>query len=330
MKKRSLIIRFSSLGDIIQTFPSADYLLSGDREVHYLTKNAFRPLLETYGLSATIHTIPDHASFGELIQKARELRALSFDEVYDLHRNIRSRLVTFLLGGMYRRIKKYRFKEFILFIFRRKIYSIIWNAPLNRPAEAMRIVGGDAIVPGKRLKSLPPLPGSVLKIADKFKSGYVCIAPESIWREKEWPIARFVDVAKSVQALGFGIIWVGVRPLPSEAKLSGSVDLTGKTSLSEVASVLGEARLLLTNDSGLMHLAEAAGTRVVAIFGPTSLELGFGPRLKESRVVEAELWCRPCSKTGRWCFRPINRRKCLSEVSVAQVSAAIGTALGEL
>jgi ADP-heptose:LPS heptosyltransferase len=91
---------------------------------------------------------------------------------------------------------------------------------------------------------------------------------------------------------------------------------------------LSGARALLSNDSGLMHLAEAVGTPVVAIYGPTSRELGFGPGMELSRVVEAgSLWCRPCSKTGRWCIRPFERRKCLRTISTNSVIAALDEVL---
>jgi heptosyltransferase-2 len=121
----------------------------------------------------------------------------------------------------------------------------------------------------------------------------------------------------------FGIVWVGLRSIPIEIKQPTDIDLSGATDIKSVAWVLSQMRLLVCNDSGLMHLAEACGVPVVGIFGPTSKELGFAPSLKKSRIVEKDLWCRPCSKTGRACLRLTDRYKCLNLISSEDVLGAV-------
>ena len=105
--------------------------------------------------------------------------------------------------------------------------------------------------------------------------------------------------------------------------------MIGKLSLAELTTVLKQARLLVCNDSGLMHLAERVGTSAVSIFGPTSPELGFAPVLPKSRMVQTDLWCRPCSKTGKYCFRIQNHHKCLSDITVPMVFSEINGVLGD-
>jgi ADP-heptose:LPS heptosyltransferase len=326
---RVLVIRFSSLGDLVLTFPSIEYLAAEKAEVHVLTKESFAPLLAMHGHSAQIHTISDHASLRELLAKIKELKSLRFDRVYDLHRNLRSTLVGVLLARPFFRISKNRVKEFILYILKRTGFSILRQNPMNRAADALQVVSRSdkplSVVPAAHPQNIAPLSGATEAWRQGFRNGYVCLAAESAWKEKEWPSGRFLEVALFLAKRGIGIVWVGLRPLAEAAKFPGALDLTRKLGISEVAGVLASAKMLICNDSGLMHLAEAVGTPVVAVFGPTTKELGFGPRLPMSKIIEEDLWCRPCSKTGRWCIRPVQRWKCLTDVSAKNViDAALG------
>src|SRR4051812_3433312 len=101
MLMRVLVIRFSSLGDIIQTFPSIESLAASKHEVHYFTKAGFAPLVAANLSVAHVHTISDHASLSELYAKLRELRTLRFDLVLDLHRNLRSFFALLVLGSFW-------------------------------------------------------------------------------------------------------------------------------------------------------------------------------------------------------------------------------------
>lgn len=329
--RRVLVIRFSALGDVIQTFPSLYHLLSIGSEVHFLTKQSFSELVTCVDSTLTVHTIPDHASFTELVAKVKELRLLNFDYVFDLHRNLRSLVVTALLRVNSSRISKYRLREMLLFFFRRKAFLQIFGKPIDRVAEGLRVVkmGGREVRRRSETigMTLPMVPIEVQQWIRRQNHGFVCIAGESAWMTKEWPIGRFIDLAQCISTMGFGVMWLGLRKLPREAAIPGSIDLTRCLSISQVATVLREARLLVCNDSGLMHVAESVGTRVVALFGPTSREVGFAPRLPKSQIVEADLWCRPCSKTGRWCIRPFARRKCLNDIGVDVVLEAVKKSL---
>lgn len=340
--RRVLVIRFSALGDVLLTFPSLKHLVDQGCEIHFLTKDAFRPVVELAVAPGhvRVHAISNHATLGELCEKARVLKALDFDAVYDLHRNLRSRIASFIIARPTRRAWKFRFRELFLYVFRKGLFNALGLRAISRPAEALRVVEADVsttqrLLGNSELKRAP-LPvenesARVRELRQRFAAhGYVCIAVESAWRQKEWSVERFIEVARRVVARGVGVVWIGLRDVPGEAKFEGTFDLTKGLAITEVADILANARGLLCNDSGLMHLAEAVGTPVAAIFGPTSRELGFAPRLPASRIVQAELWCRPCSKTGRLCIRPIARRKCLSDVSVEQAWAAVDEILGSV
>ena len=79
------------------------------------------------------------------------------------------------------------------------------------------------------------------------------------------------------------------------------------------------AKLLLCNDTGLMHVATAVGTPVTVVFGPTVREFGYFPyKVENARVVEADVWCRPCTHNGRKSC-PLGHFRCMREVGVERV-----------
>ena len=102
---------------------------------------------------------------------------------------------------------------------------------------------------------------------------------------------------------------------------------TGKLSLMHTAALLQQCQLLLSNDSGLMHMATALRVPVVAIFGPTVQEFGFYPFKACAQVISAELTCRPCSTKGSTRC-PRGHHQCMQQVTVAQVYTAAHTMWG--
>jgi heptosyltransferase-2 len=116
--------------------------------------------------------------------------------------------------------------------------------------------------------------------------------------------------------------WFFGGALDQAARTDDQVQIIRGRPLVEVAKLLAECRLLLTNDSGLLHVAEAVGTPVVALFGPTVREFGYFPLLPASRVLEKSLECRPCSRNGK---RPCHRGDlaCLRDITPDQVAAAV-------
>ena len=102
------------------------------------------------------------------------------------------------------------------------------------------------------------------------------------------------------------------------------LDSTGKLPLMHTAALLQQCRLLLSNDSGLMHMATALRVPVVAIFGPTVQEFGFYPFKACAQVISATLPCRPCSTKGS-ARCPRGHHQCMQQVTVTQIGAAAHT-----
>ena len=141
---------------------------------------------------------------------------------------------------------------------------------------------------------------------------------------KQWPIGYFGELAKVLAARG-NEIWVlgsaGERDLGEQIRVSrrGEVrNLCGQTSLTDAVDLLSAARVAVTNDSGLMHVAAAAGTHVVALYGSSSPE--FTPPLTDRRTIHyLDLECSPCFQ--REC--PLGHLNCLRQLAPADVAGSV-------
>jgi len=140
---------------------------------------------------------------------------------------------------------------------------------------------------------------------------------------KRWPAERFGAVAAALIARGYT---VGVLGSPNEAPLAEqvravapeAVDLCGPTDLNDAVDLLAAAELAVTNDSGLMHVAAAVGTRLVSLFGPTPTSLS-PPTTPDATLVELEMPCRPCIRP----VCPLGHRACLDAIAIEDVVAAL-------
>ncbi len=158
-------------------------------------------------------------------------------------------------------------------------------------------------------------------------AGFVALAPGSIWGTKRW--AGYPELAAALDA---PVVVLGGR---DDAALADQVvaaapgraySAAGTLGLRTSAALIARAGVLVTNDSAPLHLATAVGTPVVAIFGPTVPAFGFGPRGPRDVIVEhPSLACRPCSAHGPQVC-PLGHHRCMRELSVASVLAAVAAA----
>jgi heptosyltransferase-2 len=158
------------------------------------------------------------------------------------------------------------------------------------------------------------------------------LAPGARWDTKRWPPERFAALVGDFRRRTAAAIRVFLGPreagwFPGSAlaaaldRLAG-VEIVREQPLAAVARGLAGCAVTLTNDSGLLHLSEAVGTPVVALFGPTVRAFGYVPTLTASRLLEIELGCRPCSRNGRRpCWR--GDLACLTGLETGHVLAAV-------
>lgn len=149
--------------------------------------------------------------------------------------------------------------------------------------------------------------------------------PGSVWKTKRWLPERFAEVADQlIEKYRCRVLLFGSQKdaeavnAVQKAMKNPPVNLCGKTDLKTLAHIISRCSLFVTNDSGPMHLACAAKVPVVAVFGPTTKELGFFPYSEKSAVIELDLPCRPCTlHGGEKC--PLEHFKCMKNITAEMV-----------
>ncbi len=168
-------------------------------------------------------------------------------------------------------------------------------------------------------------------LCEKRGSGLVFLAPGSVWNTKMWTIEGYIETAREFTKMGFRVAVIGAAAeIPLAEKISAEVpqamNFCGGTSLYESTELLALGDLLVCNDSGAMHMASAAGVPSVAVFGPTTLALGYRPWQTESRIVQKNMRCRPCGTHGaRKC--PIKTHACMTSIAASDVMHEAGELL---
>lgn len=326
---RVAVIRFSSLGDCVLLFPLLAHLkASGVEEVTVVTKTAFAPVFAyAQGVDRVVAYDPSSGPRG-LLRVARSIGRGDLT-VIDAHNNWRSRFLCWRLGGAAARFRKY---------YRQRLGLIVAKRPASIPTileQYARLAEAAGLPPAPVTPGGFTVPASVrARVADEAPrvERAIALAPGSRWPAKRWPAECYVDLATAlVAAHDAHVVLVGdasdadaARPI-AQALGSRCTDATGDRSVVETAAWIERCAGFVGNDSGLMHVAEAVGVPVVGIFGPTVREFGYFPALENSRTVERDVDCRPCSRNGaRPC--PRERQVCL-DIDAAAVEAAVSAML---
>ena len=327
-----LVIRLSSLGDIVLTTPILRLLRTHYpmAQIDFVTKTAYHDLLRAHPCLDRVILFDAGQGLRPMLHTLRQTR---YDIVLDLHRTLRSRLLVHGLRA--RRTLVYRKQT----IRRALLVRLGWNT-----LQAMTPVPVRYAAPLRRLGMTTPLPPAEIHVTPESQAAMrayvqqrypgpdvpalIAVAPGAGWPTKQWPVERFAAAAQQVaheyQAAVIVLGSAAERPLTDALCQHLSVPVlnsAGQLPLMHTAALLQQCRLLLSNDSGLMHLATALQVPVVGVFGPTVQEFGFYPFQAAAAVVSAAVDCRPCSTKGsRQC--PRGHHQCMQQVSVPQVVAA--------
>ncbi len=334
--KKILVIRFSSLGDLVLLTALIEALRGAmpGAEIHLLTKKIYAELFaDDDRIDRVIPLLT--AGIGELVRLRSVLARERYDLIADAHNVIRSNLLYATIhAGLKVQLPKYQLKKLLLIRSKLNLYKR--TVPIaKRYIEMLRPVGLDA----SETKTSLRLTGRATERARQVlcdggidKDSIVALAPGARWETKRWPLEHFQRVAEWLEAEGHGIVLIGGSGDRAIcADLAGRIsprtlDLSGKSSIMESAAILSLCSLLVTNDSAPMHMAEAVGTPVVALFGPTVREFGYYPQLSSSAAIDSEMSCRPCSRNGaRPC--PLGTKACLVSIEPERVIEAAGNIL---
>ena len=330
--QRVLLIRLSSLGDILLMTPVLDLLRATcpGAQIDVLTKAEFRDLLRSHPAITRIHTFDSEQPLRNTLSV---LRADIYDLALDLHCTPRSQLILRMLRAR----KTLTYNKRVL--RRALLVRLGWNtlrsltpvpelyaAPLRRLGikgplgpPRMHLDSGSAEAAEARIARCLP---------EAINRPLLAVAPGARWPTKRWPVERFAAVAQALaQERGAAVVVLGSRDEAQLASaLCNSLDVpvlngTGNLSLMDSAALLSRCRLLISNDSGLMHMATALRVPVVVVFGPTVQEFGFYPFQARAEVVSEPLSCRPCSTKGS-IRCPKVHHACMQDIASARVLAA--------
>jgi len=301
-----------------QRFPHA--------RIDFAVREDFKGLVENNPHLDLVWTIRRGAGMKGLFKLADELAREHYDLVYDAHRSLRSRFLMARVPAKHKvtYAKHYLTRSLALTIkFPRLTDRTRLLERFIEPLEpfGVKYDGGGpefVVTPAQAESARSKLPTA------SANETFVGIVPTAQWEGKRWAADRFHELVRRLEATNQRVLIFGGKADTFCADIVAGlspervINLQGKTSLAESAYWLSRCSVVVANDTGLMHLADALGIPTVVIFGPTSGELGCLPFHPESVTLEPELWCRPCSKNGEApCIR--GRRLCLEATQVDDV-----------
>lgn len=295
-----LVVRFSSIGDIVLTTPVVRALASAGHVVHFATKANFEPVLRANPYISQLHLLKD-----SLAHLLLELKEEHFDFIVDLHNNLRTKVLKLALGLPSSSFNKLNVEKYRLVRF--------------KDLKAMPAVH----IVDRYLQTLSPLRidsfdnqglDFFLTTADRpspqvytpLSNNFVAIVLGAQHSTKQLPSQKLSELLTAIPSpkvlLGAQkddeLAKLALKHLPQNQKAL-ILNLCGKLTLRESAWVLSEANEVFSHDTGLMHIAAALKKPVTAIWGNTVPELGMYPYKTPYRNWQVtNLDCRPCSKIG--------------------------------
>ena len=320
MIQKLLVIRFSSIGDIVLTSPLMRCVKSQlGAEIHYLTKPQFRPLLEGNPNVDVIHSY-DKETVSEVLAN---LRDQGFDWVADLHHNLRSLKVKRALSRPGKSFPKLNIEKWLMVNFKYNALPDVHIVDRYLASVAELGVVNDGLGLEHHIPDNEPDPLQ----KEGLTRPYVAIAVGAAHRTKcleDWQIAELIDhIGGTIVLLGGPDEAGRAEQILATAK-SPAINLCGKLSLNGSAWVVKDAAVLISPDTAMMHLAAAYRTPLISVWGNTIPEFGMYPYYGNEQGIHQNfeiggLKCRPCSKIG-YDVCPKGHFKCIRELDLDQIS----------
>ncbi len=311
MLQKILLIRFSSLGDIILTFPLINKLRKEYPEVKisFLTKNKFSPVLKLHPYIDEIIELDE----SNISATRKVISTNNYDLILDLHKSFLSYKATRYVTKKVRRIYKDNFKKFLLVKFK-------WNKFKKIIPVYEKYINAFEQADNHAFTSSPLVFPKERKNPDK----YILVSPCAKHYTKTWPAWKFIDYFHTYKDQTFIIIGENNdREMQICGKIASGcknvINKCGELNYEELANFIYNSEYVICNDSAILHFAEAIGKPVKAIFGSTVEEFGFFPQLEGSQVYEdRRLECRPCTHIGR-SECPLGHFKCMDENELIRI-----------
>lgn len=246
----------------------------------------------------------------------KQLKSERYDYVIDLHNNLRTTILKLRLGVKSFSFDKLNFQKWILVKFNKDIMPNVHIVDrYMKTTESLGVKndnrGLDYFIPEKDEMPLDWLP-------ENFQKGYAVYAIGGQHETKKLPLHKMIELCKTIQ---LPLVLIGGKEdtvisekLSVISEISPIFDTCGKCNLNQSASIIQNASIVYTHDTGMMHVAAALKKKVISIWGNTVPAFGMYPYQTDFEVIENKgLSCRPCSKIGyEKC--PLGHFKCMNEL----------------
>ena len=316
--KKILIIRFSSIGDVVLTTPvirCASRQMPGT-EIHLVTKESFRQVMVHNPYLHKLHTFKE-----DVAELYEVLKTEGYDAVIDLHYNLRSFRLKRKLG-----VKNFSFNKINIAKFLAVNFKMLNRLPdrhiVDRYFDAIAPLGVTSDGYGLDYFTAPEDevdPALLFPPA----SGYIALVVGGSYYTKKIPLNKLREICGRAKLPLLLLGGKEDKPIAEQltAQFPAIVNGCGVYSLNQSASLIRQAAWVITSDTGLMHIASAYQKKIISIWGNTIPEFGMAPYLPqpENKILEVKgLSCRPCSKLGFGAC-PLGHFKCMNEIDLSDL-----------
>ena len=330
-KNKVLIIRFSSFGDIVQCSSVVDLIAQKlpEASIDWVTRSDFSALV---GLNENVDRVwafQKKDGLAGLFKLANKLRSEKYDYIYDAHNNVRSTILSLFLKSFFSKKPNWvtrpkdRWKRILLFRFR--INKFDWPFKgIHSYVKPLKEWG----ITIKNIEKTHMVRWNFSPASDEAKAGYQKLAAESIvlvpsaaWEMKRWPLSHWKKLIKLLPDQKFVVLGGKEDTFCEDLKAVAPdrvTNLAGKLSLIESCGLITFSRLVISADTGLLHVADVLGKKGIALIGPTAFGFTSSPSIK---TMEIPLVCRPCTKDGSGKCSQDVYQKCMVEITPEKVAA---------
>lgn len=315
-----LLVRFSSIGDIVLTTPILRCLKKQlpNIELHYLTKNKFLSVIENNPYVDKFHSIND-----SIFEITSELKKENYDYIIDLHHNLRTLKLKLTLGKKSFSFDKLNWEKFLMVQFKQNKLPNIHI--VDRYFETVKTLGIkndlqglDYFIPTKDTVDIKS------QLPKSFQDGFNVLVVGGSYYTKQIPYNKLIEICNKST---FPLVLLGGKEDKAIAEAvvklypNKTINGCGAYNLNQSASIIQQAQKIITSDTGLMHIAAAFKKEIISVWGNTIPEFGMGPYLTDpkSKILEVKnLSCRPCSKLGhKNC--PKKHFKCMNDIVICDL-----------